>query len=111
MTVVLAPYRLSRWLVAAIWFGRTRRAWRTLAETLPALNELQLQLEGKRLHLPRDTVPTISRVAVIWDSNFGPFHMKELTAAGQALSVQLLPVESGDTPRHVIDRVFAAMAR
>jgi putative ABC transport system substrate-binding protein len=72
------------------------------------LNELQPQLDGKRLQLLQDAVPAISHVAVIWDDNFGPFAHEELKAAARALDVQLLPVEV-HTP-DAIDSVFEAAA-
>ena len=57
------------------------------------INSIGRQLDGKLLQLLKEAVPTVSRVAVIWDAGFfGPFAHEELTAAAQKLGVQLLQI-------------------
>jgi putative ABC transport system substrate-binding protein len=52
-------------------------------------------LAGKRLELLKETVPKVSRVAILWDSRGpgGAGHARETTIAAPALGVQLQPVE------------------
>jgi len=46
---------------------------------------------GKQLELLRDTVPGLSRVAVLWDANWSPFP-PVYDAPAQALRLELLPL-------------------
>ena len=53
------------------------------------------ELGGKRLELLKDTVPRLSRVAILWDANIGPYVLakERFEAAAGSLGLQLLPFE------------------
>ena len=63
----------------------------------------QIDLVGKRMELLKETLPAISRVAVIYDPSRPPAR-RDLEAAAKHLDVQLYPVELKE-PQHV-DRAF-----
>jgi ABC-type uncharacterized transport system substrate-binding protein len=69
------------------------------------------QLIGKGLELLREVVPTVTRVAALWNpSNPGNIHqLRGAEAAAAASGVRLLSVEARG--RAEIDRAFVAMAR
>ncbi len=46
-------------------------------------------LTGKWLHLIREVVPGMKRVAVLWDVNTGPYQVRPLTAAAKAVGIDL----------------------
>ena len=50
-------------------------------------------LTGKRLEMLRETLPKVSRVAVLWDPAFGKRPLEELQRGAQPLRVQLQPIE------------------
>ena len=50
-------------------------------------------LTGKRLEMLRETLPKVSRVAVLWDPAFGKRPLEELQRVAQPLRVQLQPIE------------------
>ena len=50
-------------------------------------------LTGKRLEMLRETLPKVSRVAVLWDPAFGRRPLEELQRAAELLRVQLQPIE------------------
>lgn len=50
-------------------------------------------LTGKRLEILRETLPKVSRVAVLWDPAFGQRSLEELQRAAELLRVQLQPIE------------------
>jgi putative ABC transport system substrate-binding protein len=57
------------------------------------------ELGGKRLELLKETLPSLSRVGVLWTSSVRPYGVsKGAEDAARALKVQLLPIEvrSGD---------------
>jgi putative ABC transport system substrate-binding protein len=69
------------------------------------------ELNAKRLELLKETVPSITRMAVLWDPS-RPTHvqdLKDLEAVAQAVGVQLQPlaVRSPDD----LERAFVAMRR
>jgi putative ABC transport system substrate-binding protein len=50
-------------------------------------------LTGKRLQLLKETVPSISRVAVLWDTpTYGPFPLEDWSRDAQAVGVQVHPM-------------------
>ena len=52
------------------------------------------ELLGKRLDLLKETIPGLSRVAILWDANVGPYVLrKDWEEAARSLKVQLIPVE------------------
>jgi len=52
------------------------------------------ELGGKRLELLKETIPGLSRVAILWDANTGPYVLrKDLEDAARFLKLQLLPFE------------------
>jgi putative ABC transport system substrate-binding protein len=60
------------------------------------MTEIAAQLSGKRLELLKETVPGLSRVAVLWNPlnpAYGPVFLKQLEAAAQALGVELRRLE------------------
>ena len=68
-------------------------------------------LAGKRLELLKETAPTITRVAVLWNSAIPPAEVavKELRAAATILKLEIQPVEV-QGPQG-FDDAFAAIAR
>src|SRR5262249_49090651 len=70
-----------------------------------------LEIGGKFLELLKETVPTVSRVAVLWNPLTTPHTpiLKETEAAARALGLTLQPV-SARRPDE-IDGAFAAMSR
>src|SRR5438270_416073 len=55
---------------------------------------LSAQLDGKRLQLLKETVPSISRVAVFWDAaGNGPYAGDTWGRDAQAVGVELQPME------------------
>jgi putative ABC transport system substrate-binding protein len=69
------------------------------------------ELAGKRLQLLKETVPSISRVAMMWNSPIQPAEvaLKELRAAAATLRIEIIPVEIQGEQE--IDGAFATMAR
>ena len=69
------------------------------------------QLVGKELELLREVVPTVTRVAVLWNpTNPGNTHqLRAAEAAAAALRLRLLPVEARG-PKE-IDKAFVAIVR
>jgi putative tryptophan/tyrosine transport system substrate-binding protein len=69
------------------------------------------ELYGKRLELLKETVPRVSRVAVLWGrtTRSGPLYLKELHDSAQALGlkIQSLEVSSAED----LERVFQAAAK
>jgi putative ABC transport system substrate-binding protein len=58
------------------------------------VTNLGTALNGKRLQLLKETVPWISRVAVLWDApTYGPFPVEEWNRDAQAVGVQLHRME------------------
>ena len=78
---------------------------------ITGLASLQHELIGKRLELLKAVLPTVSRVAVLWNPQ-DPAHavaVREADVATQALGVQLHLVEARGPD--AFDRAFAAMTR
>lgn len=69
------------------------------------------EISAKRLQLLKEVAPTISRVAVLWDSTFAnhPEYMKTLSAAARTLGVVLHPVEARVAAD--LDAAFAAILK
>jgi len=52
------------------------------------------ELGGKRLELIKETIPGLSRVAILWDANTGPYVLrKDMEDAARFLKLRLLPFE------------------
>jgi putative ABC transport system substrate-binding protein len=68
-------------------------------------------LASKRLALLKETVPSISRVAILWNAAIPPAEvaLKELRAAAATLKVDILPVEI-DEPQQFVGS-FATIAQ
>jgi putative ABC transport system substrate-binding protein len=60
--------------------------------TITGLYWLPSELEGKRLEMLKEVLPSISRVAVFWDS-FGKASLASLKRAANSLDLQLIPIE------------------
>jgi putative tryptophan/tyrosine transport system substrate-binding protein len=74
------------------------------------LSVLQPEVVGKQLEFLKAVLPTVSRVAVLWNpANAHALLMREADVAAQALGVQLHPVEARGPD--AFDRAFAAMTR
>jgi putative tryptophan/tyrosine transport system substrate-binding protein len=75
------------------------------------LSDLHGDMLGKRLELLKEVVPSVSRIAFLWNlnSSSGPLQLKELQAAAPALRVVLLSLPV--TRRDDIDRAFAQMKK
>jgi putative ABC transport system substrate-binding protein len=69
------------------------------------------ELAGKRLQLLRETAPSTSRVAILWNSPIPPAEvaLQELRAAAATLKVVILPVELRNMQE--LDGAFAIMVR
>jgi putative ABC transport system substrate-binding protein len=78
---------------------------------ITGLSDLHAVLVTKRLELLKEAIPSVSRVAFLWNSasTAGPLQLKELQAAAPALGVTLLSfgVKGADD----FDRAFAAMRK
>jgi ABC-type uncharacterized transport system substrate-binding protein len=72
---------------------------------------VSLEIGGKYLELLREAVPTLSRVAVLWNPLTPPHPkmVKETEAAGRTLGLTVQPVSAGRPDE--IAGAFAAMAR
>jgi len=75
------------------------------------LSVMSTELSGKRLALLKETLPHVSRVAVLWHAgNLNrPDQLPEIEGTARVVGIQLSPLEI----RHPddLDRVFAAMRR
>jgi putative ABC transport system substrate-binding protein len=75
------------------------------------LSVMSTELSGKRLALLKETLPHVSRVAVLWNpSNLNrPDQLPEIEGTARVLGIQLFPLEM----RHPdeLDSVFATMRR
>ena len=54
---------------------------------------LTRELSGKRLELLTETIPGISRIAVLWSATLGPETFNDYGAAARALKIQLQSLE------------------
>ena len=79
--------------------------------TVTGLSALSPETSGKRLELPREVVPGLSRVALLWnpDSRGNLLDYKETEAAARSLHVELQSVElfRGED----LDRAFSAVTK
>jgi putative ABC transport system substrate-binding protein len=78
---------------------------------LTGLSSIAPDLEGKRLELLREIIPTVSHVAVFWNP-INPFHALSMTqarAAAAALHIRILPL--GVRTAGELDGAFAAIHR
>jgi putative ABC transport system substrate-binding protein len=69
------------------------------------------EVAGKRLQLLKEVIPSLSRVAFLWnpDNASHPAHVAELQVAVQTLGLKLLPVAVRSSDE--FDNAFAAMIR
>jgi putative tryptophan/tyrosine transport system substrate-binding protein len=69
------------------------------------------ELAGKRLQLLKETVPSISRVAILWNSVIPPGEvaLHELRTAAGTLKIEMLPLEIHGEQE--IERAFETMVR
>jgi putative tryptophan/tyrosine transport system substrate-binding protein len=66
-------------------------------------------LAGKSVELLKDTVPSVSRVAILWNPNHADPEFRETQRAARALGVQLQSLEVGEPPD--FEGAFQALAR
>jgi putative ABC transport system substrate-binding protein len=79
---------------------------------ITGLSLLSGELNGKRLELLKEIVPSLSRVAALWnpDNPASRFQLKETEAAAHVLGIQLQPLEvRGPDPD--FERIFQATGR
>jgi putative tryptophan/tyrosine transport system substrate-binding protein len=78
---------------------------------LTGLSALNLTLEGKRLELLKEAVPTASRLALLWQpaNPYAPLVLNDMQEAAKHLGVQLLPLEVHSAAD--VEGAFAAMTR
>ncbi len=76
---------------------------------ITGLTTLSAELSAKRLELLKEMVPSLSRVAILWDANMRPFELavKQTEAAAKALGLQLQVL--GLRAHDDLDPAFAAM--
>jgi putative tryptophan/tyrosine transport system substrate-binding protein len=69
------------------------------------------ELNGKRLELLKETLPNLSRVAVLWNPDFAPnrSRLSSMREATQALGLTLVPAEARGMD--VLELAFATMRR
>ena len=69
------------------------------------------EVAGKRLQLPKEVIPSLSRVVFLWnpDNASHPAQLAELRVAVEALGIKLLPVPVRSSDE--FDNAFAAMMR
>jgi putative tryptophan/tyrosine transport system substrate-binding protein len=81
------------------------------AGNITGLTSMSLDLEGKRLELLREVVPTISHIAVLWNAgNPGQVILvKETRAAAQVLGMKVLSL--GVRNKEEIENALAAIVR
>jgi putative ABC transport system substrate-binding protein len=72
---------------------------------------LNAALEAKRLELLKELIPTLSRVAVLWNPalRLHQVLLQETQATARVLGLQLFPVEAVETHTAEYERAFAAM--
>ena len=76
------------------------------------LANLTSELAGKRLELLKEVVPSVSRVAVLWNpvaSSSSALRMRETEAAAPSLGIKLQPVEVREA--NDFERAFSALKR
>jgi putative ABC transport system substrate-binding protein len=80
---------------------------------ITGLSAQQAELGGKRLELLKEMVPRLSRVAVLGTpSNIVGPEMKETKAAGQAMSLELQPVEMARSAgSNDLEKAFSAISK
>ncbi len=78
---------------------------------LTGLSDITVDMSAKRLELIKEVVPTVSRVAVLWNPTHptNPLQLRETQVAAQAFGVrvQLAEVRGADE----LERAFATMMR
>jgi len=75
------------------------------------LANLTSELAGKRLELLKEVVPSVSRVAVLWNpvASSSALRMRETEAAAPSLGIKLQPVEVREA--NDFERAFSALKR
>ncbi|MGH8057127.1 MAG: ABC transporter substrate-binding protein, partial [Candidatus Entotheonellia bacterium] len=78
---------------------------------ITGLSSLTLDLEGKRLELLKDLLPTLSRVAVLWDPTnpYSALALERTQQTAQHLGVQLHPVRVHEA--NDFESAFATLTR
>jgi putative ABC transport system substrate-binding protein len=78
---------------------------------ITGITNLETDLHPKRLELPKETVPRISRVAILWPRYQQRNAMKEIEAAGQALGIQIQSVVREGGPVSSFESAFSTISR
>jgi putative tryptophan/tyrosine transport system substrate-binding protein len=78
---------------------------------IPGLSSLSPQLSGKRLELLKETLPAVSRIAVLWNAGFSgsALSLKMTEQAARRLHVELQRIESRGLDD--VDNAFQSAAR
>ncbi len=75
--------------VSAGWIESYRRP----GGNLTGVFSVDLTLGPKRLEILKETLPSISRVAVLWDPSFGGQELAEIEVAARTLSLEIVPIQ------------------
>jgi putative ABC transport system substrate-binding protein len=75
--------------VSAGWIESYRRP----GGNLTGVFSLDLSLGAKRLEILKEILPSISRVAVLWDPAFGGQELADIEAAARSLSLEVVPIQ------------------
>jgi putative ABC transport system substrate-binding protein len=59
---------------------------------ITGLTSMSQELDPKRLELLKETVPSLSRLAYLWEAGFGPYKDDRLEAAARQLGVDIKPL-------------------
>lgn len=73
---------------------------------ITGLSNVAEEVSGKRLELLKETLPKLSRAAVLWDMGTGTHSLKATEEAARLLGVQLQPLEVREIKD--FDRAFRA---
>src|SRR5207302_7860265 len=76
---------------------------------ITGLTQVHDTLAGKSVELLKDTVPSISRVAILWNPNHADPEFRETERATRTLAVQLQSLEAREP--HDIEAAFQAATR
>jgi len=86
--------------VSAGWIESYRRP----GGNLTGVFSIELALGAKRLEILKETLPSISRVAVLWDPAFGGQELAEIEVAARSLSLEVVPIQVSRAEELVIAR-------
>lgn len=86
--------------VAGGWIESYRRP----GGNLTGVFSIDLTLGAKRLEILKETLPSISRVAVLWDPAFGGQELAEIEIAARSLRIEVVPIQVSSAEQLVTAR-------